>query len=144
MASRLRVKKFCFVAFTRNLICKSLKTHHFLNETSKIDFLGLKNTIFSQFRPRCPPDFMFTFQNLKPNLWKMQFLGLKSTIFSKFCPRYAQDFTFRPSLNKFLGPPMCQFLFFVFCFFFMIICNTSYEIIFWESPPPPALPSKWA
>ena len=38
-----------FVVITRNLIPKSLKTYHFLNKTSKIDFLRLKNTIFQNF-----------------------------------------------------------------------------------------------
>ena len=80
-----------FVAITRNLIPKFLKNHHFLNETSNIDFVGLKNTIFSKFRPS-------TFE-LK--LQKMQFLGLENPIFSR-------SFTFSPSLDKFLGAPMVE------------------------------------
>ena len=45
------------VTFTPNLIPKSLKTHHFLNETSKFEtqlsknsFFRFKNAIFSKFR----------------------------------------------------------------------------------------------
>ena len=38
-----------FIAFTRNLIPKSLKTEHFLTETSKIDFSGSKYIIFQNF-----------------------------------------------------------------------------------------------
>ena len=41
-----------FVTFTPNLISKSLKTHHFLNETLQFDFLGLKNTIFFKILPQ--------------------------------------------------------------------------------------------
>ena len=57
-----------FVAFTRNSIPKSLKTHLFLDETSEIDFLGLKNTVFSKFCSRYSRDFTFNSENLKPNL----------------------------------------------------------------------------
>ena len=49
-----------FVVITRNLIPKLLKTYHFLNKTSKIDFLGLQNTVFSKFCPRYDLNFIFS------------------------------------------------------------------------------------
>ena len=75
-----------FVAFTRNLIPKSLGTHHFLDKILQFDFLGLKNVIFSKFCPRAAWNFTFSSRNLKLNLREMHFLGLKDAIFSKFCP----------------------------------------------------------
>ena len=54
-----------FVAFTQNLKPKSLKTHHSLAKTSKINFLGFKFTIFFKISPALRSGFHISILPLK-------------------------------------------------------------------------------